>query len=91
MGKGTYGAVKKAIHKTSQVERAVKIIPRSKIKNWERFEMEVDILRKADHPNIIKLYEWYQDDKNVYLVTEYLIFICLIWIGSAVGENCSIG
>ena len=23
-----------------------------------------------DHPNILKLYEYFEDDKNVYLVTE---------------------
>lgn len=25
-----------------------------------------------DHPNIVKLYEIYQDPKNIYLITEYL-------------------
>jgi calcium-dependent protein kinase len=25
-----------------------------------------------DHPNIVKLYEIYQDQKNIYLITEYL-------------------
>ena len=23
-----------------------------------------------DHPNVIKLYEYFEDDKNVYLITE---------------------
>lgn len=31
---------------------------------------EFDILRKMDHPNIVKLFELYQDKKNYYLVTE---------------------
>ena len=30
---------------------------------------EFDILRKMDHPNIVKLFELYQDKKNYYLVT----------------------
>ena len=32
---------------------------------------EVSILRSLDHPNIVKLFELYQDKKYYYLVTEY--------------------
>jgi calcium-dependent protein kinase len=70
LGSGTYGVVKKAIHKKTKQVRAVKVIARKKIKNWERFLTEVKILQTLDHPNIIKLYEYFEDDKNVYLVTE---------------------
>ena len=33
---------------------------------------EVALLKDMDHPNILKLFELYQDDKNYFLVTEYL-------------------
>ena len=36
----------------------------------ERFKQEINILQKLDHPNVLKLYEYFEDDKNVYLVTE---------------------
>ena len=29
------------------------------------------MLKAVDHPNILKLYEFYQDSKNYYLVTEF--------------------
>jgi calcium-dependent protein kinase len=32
----------------------------------------MNILKNLDHPNIVKLYELYQDQTNYYLVTEYL-------------------
>lgn len=32
---------------------------------------EVNVLRKIDHPNIVKLYELYEDKHNYYIVTEY--------------------
>ena len=32
--------------------------------------MEISILQQLDHPNVLKLYEYFEDDKYVYLVTE---------------------
>lgn len=32
---------------------------------------ELEILRTLDHPNIVKFYETYQDDKFFHLVMEY--------------------
>lgn len=32
---------------------------------------EVSILKQMDHPNIIKVYEFYEDNSSYYLVTEY--------------------
>ena len=31
----------------------------------------MSLLRKLDHPNILKLYEVFEDPKKYYLVTEY--------------------
>ena len=70
LGSGTYGVVKKVSHNITHQVRACKIISRKKIKNWERFQTEVKILQTLDHPNIIKLYEYFEDEKNVYLITE---------------------
>lgn len=50
--------------------RAVKTIPKKKIKNPERFEAEVKILQELDHPNVIKMYEYFEDDRNVHLICE---------------------
>ena len=36
----------------------------------KKFFAEVDILRKLDHPNILKLFEFYEDLKHFHLVTE---------------------
>ena len=45
LGSGNFGVVKKVYHNISKQERAVKIIPKNKIKDLERFKCEVDILR----------------------------------------------
>ena len=34
------------------------------------FFNEAEILRKVDHPNILKLYEIYEEEKDFHLVTE---------------------
>ena len=34
------------------------------------FKYEINILKKLDHPNIIKLYEIFEDNNRYYLVTE---------------------
>jgi calcium-dependent protein kinase len=36
----------------------------------ERFFAEIKILKIMDHPNIVRLYEVYEDEMRYYLVTE---------------------
>lgn len=36
----------------------------------ERLLREINILKMLDHPNIVHLYEIYEDEKRYYLVTE---------------------
>ena len=33
---------------------------------------EIDILQKLDHPNIVRYYETYIDEKYIYIVMEYI-------------------
>lgn len=33
---------------------------------------EIDILKQLDHPNIVRIYEFYQDKLNFYLITEFI-------------------
>lgn len=35
-----------------------------------RLKYEIDILKNLDHPNIVKLYEVFEDKNSIYLVTE---------------------
>ena len=37
-----------------------------------KFLNEIAILKVLDHPNILKLYEFFEDSQNYYLVTDYL-------------------
>ena len=70
LGSGTFGVVRKVKHIETGQKRACKVIARKKIKNQERFAQEIEILQTLDHPYILKLYEYFEDEKNVYLITE---------------------
>lgn len=70
LGEGSYGSVCKAKNKSTAAVRAVKTIAKSQMKNLERFKQEIAIMKIMDHPNIIKLYETFEDHRNIYLVME---------------------
>jgi calcium-dependent protein kinase len=75
LGQGTYGKVYKAYHLVTGQVRAVKIISKEVIKfqdDEKQFLKEIEILSLLDHPNILKVYEYFCDRKYYYLVTEYV-------------------
>ena len=80
--------MRRALHKKTNVLRAVKIIYKdaSDKEDHERLINEVNILKnlvnlyqllfaknngKKDHPNIMKIIEFYQDEKAFYIVSEF--------------------
>lgn len=73
LGEGAFGVVKLAKDKKTGLERAIKRINKVKagIKtNNKEMEHEVNLLRNTDHPNILKVYEQYDDYNNIDIVTE---------------------
>mmetsp|Transcript_32416 Transcript_32416/g.51679 ORF Transcript_32416/g.51679 Transcript_32416/m.51679 type:complete len:504 (+) Transcript_32416:59-1570(+) len=70
LGEGSYGSVSKCTNKSTGVSRAVKSISKAQMKNLERFKAEIAIMKIMDHPNIIKLYESFEDNRCIYLVME---------------------
>ena len=70
LGKGNFGLVLKAKNKETGVWRAVKVVKKSKLPDPDKFKSEFDILRQLDHPNIIKLFEVFEDKKYIYFIME---------------------
>lgn len=70
LGEGSFGSVRKGVHKATGSVRAVKTMAKGKMSNIERFKKEVAIMKMMDHPSIIKLFETYEDHHNIYLVME---------------------
>ena len=73
LGKGKFGLVKLGEHKESGRQVAIKIINKEVIEGMEleRIKSEIDILKIAKHPNIIKLYDVFENEKYIYIIMEY--------------------
>ena len=75
LGSGTYGTVKKVcLIKNPSTIRAMKIISKEYIikgVNHSKLIDEIKILKKLDHPNIMKIYEFFFDDKNFYIISDF--------------------
>jgi calcium-dependent protein kinase len=76
IGEGQFGYVRLAMHKTTNQERAVKSIEKSKITksstNSAKIFLELEILKELDHPNILKVFEFFEDGIYFHMVSEYI-------------------
>ena len=70
LGEGAYGSVYKVQQKYTNYLRAVKAIKKKHVDSSE-FYNEIEVLKALDHPNIIKLFDCYQDKSYYYMVEEY--------------------
>ena len=76
IGKGNFGVIVPAKDKLTGQIRAVKIISKEELLKKDPslgiLENEFNIMLTLDHPNVVRLYEAYQDPKYVYLVIEHM-------------------
>ena len=69
-----FGDIFTCRHLPTNTLRCLKTYSKEKLKttNQNKFEEEVALISSFDHPNIFKIYEFYQDKKTFYLISEYL-------------------
>ena len=73
LGEGAYGVVKKVCLKDNpETVRAMKIISKENIEEGQSQKLldEIKILKKLEHPNIMKIFEYFDDSTNIYIVSE---------------------
>ena len=39
--------------------------------NQEEIRNEIEVLKSFDHPNVMKIFEFFEDEKNIYLINEF--------------------
>ena len=73
LGSGAFGEVWLVRHKNLERDFAMKIIKKRKNKSNEEKEIlnEIEILKKLDHPKILKIIDFYSKVKKYYIITEY--------------------
>ncbi|KFG64745.1 calcium-dependent protein kinase CDPK9, partial [Toxoplasma gondii RUB] len=69
-GKGSFGKVQLVTNKKTGARRACKSIGIQSPDQWELIKAEIELLKALNHPNIMKLYETYQDGYTIYLIIE---------------------
>ncbi|KAF9329236.1 Serine/threonine-protein kinase brsk1 [Podila minutissima] len=76
LGKGSSGCVKLGRHRKTNEQVAVKIISKASLANkaavHRGIEREIAIMKLINHPHVIRLYDVYETEKELFLVMEYV-------------------
>ena len=72
LGSGSYGEVRRVIHKLTNQERAVKLFMKTPgdCDSYTKVKKEIEILSSLHHPSIIRIFEYFEDDRRLYIVLE---------------------
>jgi len=75
LGKGKFGSVYLAREKSTKFICCIKVLfksqlVKSRMETQVRREIEI-LIQLREHPNIVKLFQYFWDDKKIYLVQEY--------------------
>ena len=73
IGKGKFGLVKCGVNKETKKPVAIKIMAKKNMdkSDLELAKVEIDILKIGQHPNIVKLYDVYENENYIYIIMEY--------------------
>jgi calcium/calmodulin-dependent protein kinase I len=74
VGEGSFSVVRVATRRNTGESVAVKIVARHDIpiEDEVALRLEVEILQKMDHPNIVKCLDFFEEEDYFYIVMEYL-------------------
>jgi len=74
LGSGNFAVVKKAQNKSQNKDIpkdvAIKIIDKAKVEDMNDIQREIEIMSMVNHPNVIRLFEIYDEPKKMHLVME---------------------
>ncbi len=73
LGNGKFGLVRLGIHKITGRKVAVKIMSKKQMSNQdlELVRTEIEILKICQHPNIITLYDIFENIEHIYIIMEF--------------------
>ena len=71
IGSGSYGTVFEATNRIFKSKVAMKMIIKEENMNSLLIRNEIDILKKMSHPNIVRIYEFYESMNCFYIINEF--------------------
>ena len=76
LGKGSFGEVWEAENKMNQNKVAIKIISKKTLHNdpglKKQMKLEFDLLKKLDHPNVMRIFDAFENHSDIYIISEFL-------------------
>ena len=76
LGQGGFSQVYMCTHTTTNTNFAMKIIKKESMKTKKFLipfmKREIDILKGTEHPNIVRIIDMFEDEVNVYIVSELM-------------------
>ena len=73
LGEGSYGKVFKAREiSTGRIIAVKKMSIGDSQSKYNKIIKEINLLKSLDHPNIVKYYDFFQEEEYIYLMMEYL-------------------
>lgn len=73
LNSGTQGCVYKVKSVKTNEIKVLKVISKASIEDENNFIKEIEFIMKLEHPNINKVNEYYTDETNIYLITDFVI------------------
>eukprot|EP00794_Sanderia_malayensis_P003693 gene3693-4211_t len=71
LGDGNFAVVRECVHRVTHEKFALKMIDRSKMKGKEKMlDNEIEIMKRCNHQNIVKLLDDYHGRTEIYLIME---------------------
>lgn len=73
LGSGKFGLVRLGFHKLKQRHVAIKSLKKAEMNpiDFSLVKSEIEILKICQHPNIIKLYDIFENELDIHIVMEY--------------------
>ena len=76
IGTGAFGSVHLGVHRKTKIPCAIKTIKKSSLQVHEVYQElnknELEVLEQTNHPNITRIFELLEDDRNYYIIMEVI-------------------
>jgi calcium-dependent protein kinase len=71
VGRGRTGPVYRVRHKITGTTRVLRTIPANKYKDDTGLQQQINVMKAADHPNLVKLYGTYSEGGKVHIILQF--------------------